>query len=79
MREVSVSPVSSKGQVTIPKEIRDALELRAGDRVVFLVEGDRIIIRKVEGERLSEVLARGEPWGVDSLEFQRELREEWRE
>jgi len=77
MREVSVSPVSSKGQVTIPKEIRDALELRAGDRIIFFLEGERIIIKKVNGEHLSEVLARSGPWGEDSLGFQRELREEW--
>jgi antitoxin PrlF len=32
--------ITSKGQVTIPKPVRDALHLEAGDRLEFLVEAD---------------------------------------
>lgn len=39
------SSVSSKGQVTIPQEIRNRLGLAAGDRVDFVVEDGRTIIR----------------------------------
>jgi antitoxin PrlF len=39
------SSISSKGQVTVPQEIRNRLGLRAGDRVEFVVEGDRTVIR----------------------------------
>jgi antitoxin PrlF len=38
------SSISSKGQVTIPQEIRNRLGLVAGDRVDFVVEGDRTVI-----------------------------------
>lgn len=33
--------MTSKGQVTVPKAVRDALGLEAGDDVVFRVEGGR--------------------------------------
>jgi antitoxin PrlF len=39
------SSVSSKGQVTIPQEVRLRLGLREGDRVEFVVEGERTLIR----------------------------------
>lgn len=32
--------VTSKGQVTIPKRIRDALEIRTGDRLSFTIRDD---------------------------------------
>ena len=39
------SLISSKGQVTIPHEIRIRLGLKEGDRLEFLVEENRTIIR----------------------------------
>jgi AbrB family looped-hinge helix DNA binding protein len=39
------SPISSKGQVTIPQEIRNRLGVVAGDRIEFVVEDDRTEIR----------------------------------
>jgi AbrB family looped-hinge helix DNA binding protein len=56
-----VSPVSEKGQVTVPKEIRDALRLKRGDRVVFLRVGEQVILRKAESGRLSETLQNQRP------------------
>jgi AbrB family looped-hinge helix DNA binding protein len=39
--------ITSKGQVTIPKEVRDSLHLRSGDRIVFVVRGeDEALLRR---------------------------------
>ena len=39
------STISSKGQITVPLEIRNRLGLRTGDRVEFVVDDDRTTIR----------------------------------
>lgn len=44
------STISSKGQVTVPQEIRNRLGLATGDRVEFVVEGDRTVIRPARSE-----------------------------
>jgi len=38
--------VTSKGQITIPKSVRDALGLAEGDQVVFRVEGQRALLAR---------------------------------
>lgn len=38
--------MSSKGQVTIPKAVRDALGISEGDNVVFRVEGSRAVLAR---------------------------------
>lgn len=34
--------VMAKGQVTIPKNVREALGIESGDRVTFIVEGNNV-------------------------------------
>lgn len=38
--------ISSKGQLTVPKAVRDALGIREGDAVVLRVEGDRAVLAR---------------------------------
>jgi antitoxin PrlF len=38
--------VTRKGQVTIPKKVRDAMGLVPGSRVEFVIEPNRIVLRK---------------------------------
>ncbi len=38
--------MTSKGQITVPRAVREALSLGEGDRVVFRVDGDRAVLAK---------------------------------
>lgn len=52
---MSVAKVTYKGQITIPKEIRDALGISEGDHVIIVVDGDKAILRPVRRGSLSEL------------------------
>jgi AbrB family looped-hinge helix DNA binding protein len=43
-----LTTVTSKGQVTIPKAIRDFLHVQPHDRVDFVVEGGQVVVRPVK-------------------------------
>ena len=53
--------ITSKGQVTIPTEIREQMGLLPHTEVEFVVSGKNVVLRKVSGER-----SRGERL-IDSL------------
>lgn len=40
----AAAKVTSKGQVTVPKAVRDALGIREGDEILFRVEGNRAVL-----------------------------------
>jgi antitoxin PrlF len=42
----AAAKVTSKGQVTVPKAVRDALGIKEGDEVVFRVDGKRAILAR---------------------------------
>lgn len=44
------STISSKGQITVPQEIRKRLGLQPGDRVEFVVEEGRTVLRPARSE-----------------------------
>ena len=53
---MSISRVTSKGQVTIPSEVRKALDIEQGDDLLFEVSPDRVAhLRVVKRRRLSDL------------------------
>jgi AbrB family looped-hinge helix DNA binding protein len=42
--------ISSRGQVALPKAVRDQLQLGEGCRLTVRVEGDAVILRKAPAE-----------------------------
>lgn len=42
---MELAKVTSKGQITIPKEIREILKLKEGSKILFLKKGDEVVIK----------------------------------
>jgi len=53
--------VTSKGQITIPKSIREALGVQTGDRVEFREEGERIVVEAATSDLFALEGYLGEP------------------
>ena len=76
--------VMSKGQVTIPKDIREILGVTSGDRITFIVEGNTVRIvnsaayamELLQKEMSSEAVRTGLISDDDVITLVKELRKE---
>jgi AbrB family looped-hinge helix DNA binding protein len=50
--------LTSKGQTTIPKEIRDGLRMRPGDRITITLLPDGIVLMRVKNKSAVNVAGR---------------------
>jgi len=70
--------MSSKGQITLPKEVRKVLGIKPGGRIVFFVEGNVVLLRPLKpgtARALAGSLSRYARPG-SSAEVQRVVEEE---
>ena len=74
---MEVSRISSKGQVTVPKTIRQKLKLDEGDRVAFIEDNGKIVITKASvvalRELQKEIGDEAEKQGITEEDLQVEL------
>ena len=81
---VDNAKVMAKGQVTIPKDVRDILGVASGDRVTFVVEGNTVRIvnsavyamQMLQQEMAGEAERSGLTSDDDVMAFVEELRNE---
>ena len=43
------STITRKGQVTIPKAIRDRLGVKEGEKVLFVLRGEEVVLKVIKG------------------------------
>ena len=49
-----VTAVSSKGQIVLPKKIRDQLQITAGSKMIVISDNENIIIKPIRTPDISE-------------------------
>jgi AbrB family looped-hinge helix DNA binding protein len=57
MATVATTTLSSKGQVVIPEDVRNALGLEPGAQFVVMGDGDVVILKRIETPARSEFRA----------------------
>ena len=54
MKTIATTKMSSKGQVVIPEDIRDQLDLETGAQFVVVGDKDVVILKRISAPALSE-------------------------
>ena len=69
MAEVTLS---SKNQIVIPREAREALNVKAGDKLLVVVRGDKVIILERPKSFAAAISGIAQPYPQDYLKKERE-------
>jgi AbrB family looped-hinge helix DNA binding protein len=70
-----VTTLTSKGQVTVPKEVRDELGLKPHDKIRFSLENGHVVLRKAYPS-LEDIVGRLPPLGMPIEEAIEQAKEE---
>ena len=60
MGEITVTKVTRKFQITVPKEARKICSIEEGDYLAVIPNGDEIILKKIELPTWDEIFKAGE-------------------
>ena len=52
---IEMGTVSSRGQICIPNDIREDMGLIEGSRVIFVLQDDSLIVKKVNTETFAQI------------------------
>ena len=74
---IELGKITSKGQITIPKEIRDTLGVSSGDKILFEKRNGDIIIKKAQKNDVVSVLDQTQPLGKKAKKILKGIRGEW--
>ena len=72
MTEVTIS---TKNQIVIPREAREALGVKAGDKLLVVVRGDRVIV--LQKPKSHHAAIRGLAPGLHSRDYLHKERQSW--
>lgn len=54
---IETGKISSRGQVAIPTSIRDEMNLQEGNKVLFVLEDDSLLVKKITPKTFAEITA----------------------
>mgnify|MGYP001558500504 CR=1 FL=1 len=74
---MGISKITRNFQVTLPKDIRELKNFKVGEKVLFVVERDRVDILKMDKNIIRETAGLWAGIKETGLEYERRLRKEW--
>lgn len=72
---MGISTVTRNYQITLPRDVRELEDIEVGDRVLITVEGDDIMIKKIDTKALEDSFGAWKSRG-SGVDFVRDVRDE---
>ena len=74
---MGISKITRNFQVTIPKDVRAVKNLREGDEILFVIDGNRVDMVKREDDVIERTKGLWSGMKETGIEYTRRLRKGW--
>jgi AbrB family looped-hinge helix DNA binding protein len=71
------SKITRNFQITLPKDVREFRDFKEGERVRFIIEGERLDLVKADDDIISKTAGLWAGMKETGAEYQARLRKEW--
>lgn len=75
---MGISKITRNFQVTLPKDVRELKNLREGDKVLFVIEGERIDLVKMDKGVIKAAAGLWAGLKETGLGYEKRVRKTWR-
>ncbi|PIN75342.1 hypothetical protein COV18_04095 [Candidatus Woesearchaeota archaeon CG10_big_fil_rev_8_21_14_0_10_37_12] len=75
---MGISKITRNYQVTLPKDIREIKDLNVGDKVLFVLEGDKIDLVKMSKDIITKTAGLWADLAETGVEYEQRMRKGWK-
>ncbi|MBI4016748.1 MAG: AbrB/MazE/SpoVT family DNA-binding domain-containing protein [Candidatus Aenigmarchaeota archaeon] len=75
---MSISKITRNFQVTLPRDVREIKDLNVGDKVLFVVEGERVDLVKLDKNVVKAAAGLWTGMKETGVDYERRIRTGWR-
>ncbi len=75
---MSLSKITRNFQVTLPRDVREMKDFNVGDKVIFVLEGERVELIKANKDVIRSAAGLWAETKETGLEYESRLRKGWR-
>jgi len=74
---MGISKITRNFQITLPKDVREIKNFHVGEKVMFVVEGDKVDIIKLDKDIIKQTAGLWEGLNETGQEYERRVRKDW--
>ncbi len=75
---MGISKITRNYQITLPKDIRKVIRVKEGEEVMFIVDGDKVLLTKPKEDPVMAAAGIWKDMKETGLEYQKRIRKGWR-
>lgn len=75
---MTISKITRNFQITLPKDVREFKNFKVGDKVLFVVEDERIELVKMDKKIITDAAGLWSDLEETGIEYERRVRKGWK-